>query len=149
VTIERRLRSFDVTAAGGSHSSSPSGEFHGIGWSCSTNSIPSTVSVIGPMNRKRRISPSETTSTPVPSCSAMTWSTARSSSRLKSRAERLPCSKAARASFRYDGRSIDPITSARNTWWPPPVVGPATLTLTKSFATALLNAVEKAYADSW
>ena len=30
--------------------------------------MPSTVSVIGPMNRKRRISPSLTTSTPAPSC---------------------------------------------------------------------------------
>ena len=79
---------------------SPSGELHGIAASCSTSSIPSTVSVIGPMNRKRRISPSLTTSTPAPSCMAITWSTARSSRRLKSAAESRPCSKAALPSCR-------------------------------------------------
>jgi hypothetical protein len=61
----------DVTAAGGSQSMSPSGVLHGIALSCSTGSIPSTVSVIGPMKRNRRISPSLTTSTPTPSCMAI------------------------------------------------------------------------------
>jgi hypothetical protein len=53
-----------------------------------------------PMNRKRRISPSLITSTPAPSCIAITWSTARSSIRLKSGSANWPCSNAARASFR-------------------------------------------------
>jgi hypothetical protein len=75
VTIERRLRSFEVTAAGNTHSISPSGVAHGIALPSSTGSMPSTVSVIGPMNRYRRISPSLTTSTPAPSWTAMTWST--------------------------------------------------------------------------
>ena len=100
MTIERRLVSFDVTAAGKTQSSSPSGLFQGIALPCSTGVIPSTTSVIGPMNRKRRISPSVTTSTPAPSCTAITWSTARSSTRLKSLAASSPRSNAARASLR-------------------------------------------------
>jgi hypothetical protein len=100
VTIERTLRSLDVTAAGERHSMSPSGVLHGIALSWSTSSMPSTVSVIGPMKRKRRISPSLTTSTPAPSCIAMAWSTARSSRRLSSCAVSSPCSNAARPSCR-------------------------------------------------
>ena len=70
--VERGVTSFEVTAAGNCHSVSPAGLAHGIRLPSATGSIPSTISVIGPMNKKRRISPSVTTSTPVPSCSAIT-----------------------------------------------------------------------------
>ena len=76
---------------------------------------PSTCSVSWSMNVCRRSSPSVTTLRPTPSCMAIAWSTARSSISLYAAASSWPASNCSRASFRYGGRSSDPIVSARYT----------------------------------
>src|SRR5581483_8741606 len=96
----------------------PAWSWNGTGmWPVSPSSgdSPSTASVSWSMKECRRSSPSVTTSRPTPSCMAIAWSTARSSTSLYAAAGSWPASYCSRASFRYCGRSSDPTMSARYT----------------------------------
>ena len=120
VVIIRRRRSLPVTDSGmvKTDFSCPASSWNGTGtWPLSPMSglSPSTCSVSWSMNVCRRSSPSEMTSRPTPSCMAIAWSTARSSISLYSAVPSWPASNCSRASFRYCGRSSDPMVSARYT----------------------------------
>ena len=99
-----------VTMKGLCHTQSASAFLKWIG-APSIGTSPSISPTTWSRNENLRSSPSVMTSSPIPSCIAIAWSTARSSIRLKSGAGSWPAAYASLACCKYLGLSSEPMTS--------------------------------------
>ena len=109
----RRWLIFPVTVNGLCQTQSASAFLKWTG-ALSIGAVPSISLTIWSKKENRRYSPSVMTSSPMPSCSSMASSTARSSIRLNAGASSWPAAYSSLACVRYLGRSSEPMTSE---WW--------------------------------